>query len=505
MNIHNSSSLLPAFLVWIGISVPTFAAEPAPFVSCSFDEAVARAEKEHKTVFIDFYASWCGPCRMLDQTTWKDPKVITLLSEKTIPLKVDTDADPQLSQRFRVESLPALVFLTADGKELDRLEGYHDAEQFLRQAAEILSGKDAMTRAREKLKSEGENNPMARMEYARALLRMGKKEEALKEYLWCFDEGKSSPAFAGVRLSFLLSYIERLGRDYAPAVEALRERRDSRRTAVLSGRADPIAPAELESLNDALDDSADTLVVYDQLKREHPDSPLLQPFRQQVYDDLLKSRRYAELYDQNTFDSEIEQTIASYSPSWASRLFSLSMKKEQREQIDAVKKQLLIQKLGEHYQVLIGLHKLEEAEKLAARILSLHDSAETYNALAWNGYLTGSPVEANVAQARKAHELTGGSQVAIIDTLARVLYARGKKPEAVAVVQDAKGRLQEPGEQAILDECLADFGPPPSRTLDWSLGTAIGAALLLIVWRMLHRKRVPQTLPITQENQLVQP
>ncbi|MHC4796460.1 MAG: thioredoxin family protein, partial [Planctomycetota bacterium] len=65
----------------------TLPAEDQPFVSLTFKQARAKAKKENKAVFIDFYTTWCGPCKMLDDSTLKDKKVIALLKNKTIPLK----------------------------------------------------------------------------------------------------------------------------------------------------------------------------------------------------------------------------------------------------------------------------------------------------------------------------------------------------------------------------------------------------------------------------------
>jgi thioredoxin 2 len=71
----------------------------------SFDEIVRDAPVP---VFVDFWAAWCGPCRM------SAPEVEALAREmagKVIVLKVDTDQYPELAARFRIQSLPNFVVL----------------------------------------------------------------------------------------------------------------------------------------------------------------------------------------------------------------------------------------------------------------------------------------------------------------------------------------------------------------------------------------------------------
>ena len=83
----------------------------------NFDEEVTQYTAT--PVLVDFYATWCGPCKQLA------PKLEQLASDYTTKLKVvkvDIDRDPDIAERFRVQVIPTLV-LIKDGKEIERTIG----------------------------------------------------------------------------------------------------------------------------------------------------------------------------------------------------------------------------------------------------------------------------------------------------------------------------------------------------------------------------------------------
>ena len=85
-------------------------------------------------VMVDFYADWCGPCRMLAHTLEKLSKEF---AGRVKILKVNVDAEPELANEFRVESIPLLVFF-AEGRPVGRAAGLAN-ESGLRQALNQLS------------------------------------------------------------------------------------------------------------------------------------------------------------------------------------------------------------------------------------------------------------------------------------------------------------------------------------------------------------------------------
>jgi len=85
----------------------------------------SEVEQSKKPVLVDFWAPWCGPCKMLT------PRLEELAGELAGNVKfckVDIDENGDLSQRFNVTSIPCLVFLK-DGQERDRIVGQHGKPQ----------------------------------------------------------------------------------------------------------------------------------------------------------------------------------------------------------------------------------------------------------------------------------------------------------------------------------------------------------------------------------------
>lgn len=80
------------------------------------------------TVLVDFYADWCGPCKMMAPVL---DKVAAELGSAVSILKLDVDGAQGVARQFQVSSIPTLV-LFKDGKEVSRLVGLQNAEAIKR-------------------------------------------------------------------------------------------------------------------------------------------------------------------------------------------------------------------------------------------------------------------------------------------------------------------------------------------------------------------------------------
>lgn len=86
------------------------------------DESSFRQEIKHGVVLVDFYADWCGPCRMLSPVL---EKVATDMKGKAVVAKVNVDSALPIARENDVRGLPTMI-LYKEGKEVGRLVGLRD-------------------------------------------------------------------------------------------------------------------------------------------------------------------------------------------------------------------------------------------------------------------------------------------------------------------------------------------------------------------------------------------
>lgn len=109
------------------------AEEGIQFFRGSWDEALELAKEEDKLIFLDIYASWCGPCKALKKNTFSDEKVGVFYNDNFINVTVDGEKGegPKLTQRYGIQGYPSLLFIDAHGQLVGGTAGYHNPGQFL--------------------------------------------------------------------------------------------------------------------------------------------------------------------------------------------------------------------------------------------------------------------------------------------------------------------------------------------------------------------------------------
>lgn len=103
------------------------------FSTGSYNEVLKKARDEKKPIFIDIYATWCGPCKMLKRNTFKDKDVSAYFNEHFINASFDgEDGDgDMLAKKFAITGYPTLIFLDYNGNILKQATGYYPSDDFL--------------------------------------------------------------------------------------------------------------------------------------------------------------------------------------------------------------------------------------------------------------------------------------------------------------------------------------------------------------------------------------
>jgi thiol:disulfide interchange protein DsbD len=108
------------------------------------DQLLRTAKQEQKPVIIDFYATWCTPCRELEEITFHHADVVKLADRDFLMIKVDltqkgNPLHERLVSQYGVKGVPTVVFLDSRGSECQdlRLVDYLPPEQFLSRMAAV--------------------------------------------------------------------------------------------------------------------------------------------------------------------------------------------------------------------------------------------------------------------------------------------------------------------------------------------------------------------------------
>lgn len=150
--------LLSLFL--LTISALLFSQESIDFQNLSFKQILAKAKSEKKLVFIDAYAVWCGPCKMMEKNIFPLPAVKDYYNANFINARFDMEKGEgrDLAVKYGIRSYPSFLFLNGDGEVVMKNLGYMGENDFLTIAKEANNPK-FRTASNKDLFDKGEKDP----------------------------------------------------------------------------------------------------------------------------------------------------------------------------------------------------------------------------------------------------------------------------------------------------------------------------------------------------------
>ncbi len=100
------------------------------FFHGTFDEALEKAKQEEKLIFLDAFASWCGPCKRMASTVFTQGVVGDYFNKSFINFKIDMEQGegPKLDQKFKVTAYPTLLIISPKGEIVQRHVGGMDPD-----------------------------------------------------------------------------------------------------------------------------------------------------------------------------------------------------------------------------------------------------------------------------------------------------------------------------------------------------------------------------------------
>ena len=167
-------ALLAAVVSMAGCGVGS---EPVPEVETftEFASATAVAEERGIPILVDFYATWCAPCKVFDadlESTASLGEALQGVAFTTLDAERE-DSGLDLAEKYDVHVFPSFLLLDAEGEEIDRWAGYSTAEDFIATLKDAYEDLDTVARKKDRFESE----PTARL-----ALRLARVSESRGEY-----------------------------------------------------------------------------------------------------------------------------------------------------------------------------------------------------------------------------------------------------------------------------------------------------------------------------------
>ena len=196
-------------LLLAGLLAPVLFAGGAIKWTSDLEAAKKTAEEQKKKLFIEFTASWCGPCQMLAKDVWSSEDVAKRVEKEFVAVMIDVDENPDASKAFEIKAMPTLIIADADAFERARAVGapFSTPDAAIKWFDEIGGKITACQEAFDKWNESKHTDTAAGETYAEAAVGLGKLTAAIDTYKTLIDgagEDKARAAALNLKAGKLL-------------------------------------------------------------------------------------------------------------------------------------------------------------------------------------------------------------------------------------------------------------------------------------------------------------